>query len=106
MTASLALRPHYLYRHYAACGCLLYVGCTVDPSTRPVQRQGRGSWIDESARVVVSEAYPDWETARRAEDQAIHDERPLHNRAYNRTGRWGYYSPPLVHPCMAEAVAS
>jgi hypothetical protein len=77
----LADRPHYIYRHFAPCGTLLYVGLTVHPTVRPWVRWQR-PWVDDTIRVEVSGPL-DRADALAGERRAIRDEEPVHNKRMN-----------------------
>lgn len=83
------MRTHYVYRCYDAADRLLYIGCTQDVEARIAVH--RSSWNNPasaglSMRMTRYDAteYPDKETARAAERQAIHDEAPLFNLHHQR----------------------
>lgn len=75
-----ALKPHALYRFFAADGALLYVGITMDPSRRWNEHRSDKPWWSDVATVSV-EKFPSRADVERAERDAIVSENPRHNRA-------------------------
>jgi hypothetical protein len=68
-----------LYRHYDACGRLLYVGVSLSAVQRLIQHR-QAPWAGEIADVKV-EYFDSREAALRAEANAIKAEGPVHNLA-------------------------
>lgn len=79
-----ANRPHYVYRHFAPDGELLYVGVTCNPDGRPYVRRDR-PWVNDATRVEVAGPMSMWD-AYRAEFQALKDEDPAYNT--QRSNAW------------------
>lgn len=81
---SIALRvttgPVTLYRLFGAGGVLLYIGISRRVGGRLANHERTADWWPE-VRTLTFETYPTWDEARDAEDIAIADENPLHNRA-------------------------
>lgn len=74
---SMAPRIPTVYRFYDAAGVLLYVGSTWRPHARWRQHQGK-PWFPEVATARI-EQFPDVESMRAAEREAICTEHPRHN---------------------------
>lgn len=107
MKASLASRPHYVYRAYDADGVLLYVGCTAYYRTRLEQHASSSAWWLYSTDVTWR-GYPTRSAARAGEAAAIRSEHPVFNirgravpEVYAFAGRDAYLSERL----LSEAVA-
>lgn len=75
-------RPHVLYRFYDVTGSLLYVGITVSLWNRLPNHQATKAWYGDIVTIKV-EHFPDRDTARAAETEAIRAERPRHNVHHN-----------------------
>lgn len=93
--------PHYVYRCYDRDSDLLYVGCTVNVRQRMalhrVPGQDNGDWpavIDH----VTSERYPNRDTGRHAEMEAIWTEEPPCNfLRYELLWLAAHPSEPITH---------
>lgn len=70
--------PHQLYRHFDAHGSLLYVGISLSALTRLGQHRANSHWFSQICTIQV-EHFPDFESARTAELNAIRSETPLYN---------------------------
>lgn len=71
-----------LYRFFAADDTLLYIGLTVNPGRRLDKHRATQPWWPDVARVEL-ERFPDHQTLRAAEREAIEAEKPLHNIRMN-----------------------
>lgn len=69
-----------LYRHFNKAGILLYVGISSSFMNRTANHRANAHWFEEIARIDV-EWFASREAALWAEDVAIRQENPLHNRA-------------------------
>lgn len=87
--------PAAVYRHFAADGQLLYVGCSIDPLYRFGVHRSVSPWAFEVARIDV-EWFADKEAALEAEARAIRDEGALHNGP-RRTRKGTKRTPNLGH---------
>jgi predicted GIY-YIG superfamily endonuclease len=65
----------YLYRHYDASGCLLYVGISIDPLKRQYQHFKTANWRALIQKITI-ETFASREAACEAEATAIRDEKP------------------------------
>ena len=72
-------KPHAIYRFFRDDGALLYVGLSLRPMTRLEVHACTKSWYREITRMEIR-WFPDYLTAARAEQSAINDEAPLHNK--------------------------
>ena len=72
----------FVYRCFGTVH-VLYIGSAINPESRLRGHESQSSWWPDVVRTSV-EAYPDIETARRAEAAAIEAERPLHNKKHNK----------------------
>lgn len=70
--------PTALYRFFANDGALLYVGITGHLKARIAAHAKEKPWWPQVGRKTV-EWFATRDEAIRAEDRAIHDERPVHN---------------------------
>jgi predicted DNA-binding transcriptional regulator AlpA len=82
MPRSISPRPgaSHLYRHFDASGALLYVGISLSAIQRLGDHAKAAHWFWSIVRVEIT-AYPDRETALKAERIAIRNEKPLYNIA-------------------------
>lgn len=71
-------RPYFVYRCFDYWGSLLYIGCTCRPHDRLRQHVLARGW-QRKIRTTTWEGYPDRDTSRAAEREAIVRERPPHN---------------------------
>lgn len=71
-----------LYRFYDTRGVLLYVGITANLPRR-LEKHGGREWWQDVARMEC-QPYPDRESVRAAEREAIETEKPLHNIRMNQ----------------------
>lgn len=69
---------HFLYRHFATDGELLYIGISLSAFRRLRQHQQHASWFDRIARVEI-QPFPSRGEALVAERAAIASEHPAHN---------------------------
>ena len=76
-------KPHDVYRLYAECGQLIYIGMSFDATMRIRQHASGKKWGGEIAGAQV-DRFPNRDAARHAEDKAIRDELPK----YNKLGLW------------------
>jgi len=67
-----------LYRHYDLSGRLLYVGIALSPLARLRAHRSRAHWFNDIASITI-ERFPDGAAARKAERQAVADDKPLFN---------------------------
>lgn len=67
-----------VYRHFAADGALLYVGCSINPFMRLRAHEWGATWAFDIVRVEI-EWFPCEALALSAEQEAIATERPRHN---------------------------
>ena len=113
------VRPHSVYRCYAADGSLLYVGCASDVEGRMFHHLHRcNAWKQPNGTLRRHMAhwdaveYPTKAEARAAERSAIANERPLLNKQHNPTrfrreptgSAYALVAP--VHPLTREAFPS
>lgn len=73
-------RLHVLYRFYDESGQLLYVGMTIDPSSRFRSHRYDKAWWDQIAKITLQK-YDRSDELARAELHAIRVERPRYNIA-------------------------
>lgn len=73
------MKPGYVYRAFDAAGELLYIGCTIKPSSRFTQHQSEKDWWPEVASITL-ECHESREAALSVERVAIAKERPRLNR--------------------------
>lgn len=79
--------PTAVYRHFDACGRLLYVGSTSDPEARWKQHQRQSGWVMAGlVDSVTIEWWPSRAAARTAERAAIRNENPIYNRLRPKVG--------------------
>ena len=71
--------PCELYKHYDANGDLLYVGITVSTIRRTREHIKRAEWYDQIVRIEISR-FISREDAIKAEEVAIHVEKPRFNK--------------------------
>lgn len=71
-----------LYRFYDASDRLLYIGIAGNPGRRFNEHGKDKQWWDQVARSTM-EHHPSRQAALHAEEQAIKDERPIHNVVHN-----------------------
>lgn len=83
MSRSIATLPHALYRFFAPDGMLLYVGLTMDPTTRWKNHAKDKPWWCHVANITV-EHFGDRVTVLAAERAAIIAEKPVWNVQHNR----------------------
>jgi hypothetical protein len=69
--------PHYLYRHFAADGTLLYVGISFSALQRTANHVRQSHWFASIANITI-EQHPSKEAAEKAEQEAIRIQ-PLYN---------------------------
>lgn len=70
-----------LYRHFDSEGTLLYIGISLSALARTAAHKSSGWWGDVT-RIEI-ERYPTRACALKAEEAAIRDEMPLHNKQHN-----------------------
>lgn len=70
-------QPHDVYVITSADGAALYVGMSVNTERRLLQHRTK-HWFPAASTATVM-TYPDWDTAKRAEGQAIRTHHPKHN---------------------------
>jgi predicted GIY-YIG superfamily endonuclease len=75
-----------LYRFFDGAGRLLYIGITMDPTSRWRNHERKKDWWAE-VRSMTAEPFPTLEAVRAAETAAIKAERPIHNIVHNGGGR-------------------
>jgi predicted GIY-YIG superfamily endonuclease len=85
---------HAVYRYWDSAGQLLYVGVTKHPGRRRSQHKLRSPWFAAATEESVI-WFPDAQSASLAEQDAIREERPLHNRMQPP---WAVPVEPSVHP--------
>jgi prophage antirepressor-like protein len=73
-------RPHVVYRFFDEDGRLLYVGISASARQRMTAHRATQPWWDDAAQVTFTR-YPNYESARAAELEAIATEDPVYNRA-------------------------
>ena len=71
--------PHYLYRHFDADGCLLYVGTSMKPDKRTYQHSKNADWFS-GVETVKIELVDSKRAAMAAESRVIREENPKYNR--------------------------
>lgn len=95
---------HVLYRFYSATGQLLYVGITMNPSTRFKQHRKTKDWWGEVIGITL-EHYESRDELARAERRAIQVERPLHNVIHSKVQHKPNPKPaPKPDPVESSAV--
>lgn len=80
------MTTHTLYRFFAADDSLLYVGITNNPARRFSKHKDEKAWWLDVARIEL-EQHSSRDELLAAERQAVMDERPLHNKAMNVSGK-------------------
>jgi hypothetical protein len=75
-----AKKTHDLYRAFNAEGTLLYVGISFSAIARLMQHKQTSAWWDDAVEIRIEKFATD-KDARRAEAEAICNEKPLHNVA-------------------------
>lgn len=73
---------YYIYAYVAPDGEVLYVGQTLDPTTRRTRHRAAPWWTPELEWAVIGTATTRAE-ARASEAAAIHELRPAHNYQHN-----------------------
>lgn len=104
-------KPTKVYRHYDACGCLLYIGISHDPVQRAFAHEKGSWWKRWAVRMDTDEVvYADRCEAESAERELIREESPVFNRthALDQKGaivryliaheRWEHLTVPLYLP--------
>ena len=79
-TAELRARPHHVYLHLDGAREVVYVGRTVDPTTRPFDTKDR-PWVANVGDVAISPAMP-FDAAAWTEARLIDALRPEHNQIH------------------------
>jgi hypothetical protein len=74
-------RPQVLYRFFDEDGDLMYVGISLDPTSRFRSHRRDKPWWTEVHSITL-EHFPDRAAVERAEIEAIRAERPRHNIAH------------------------
>ena len=100
-------KPTKIYRHYDACGCLLYVGIAYDAVRRNYAHAGTSWWSKWTERIQLDEqVYETRSAAVEAERELIQTELPVFNKvhAFDRDAavvryliqheEWGHLSVP------------
>lgn len=67
-----------VYRHFAADGTLLYVGCSANPLHRTAIHASQSPWFRQIARIEIAH-FDSGHDAAAAEAHAIRTENPIHN---------------------------
>lgn len=95
---------HALYRFFNADGGLLYIGISVNPSTRFRRHKGEQPWWLEVTQITI-ERYPARSEVLAAEKRAIEAEHPLYNVVHNtgiplarsaKQGRWDHLGRLII----------
>jgi transcriptional regulator with XRE-family HTH domain len=73
-----------LYRHFDGDGVLLYVGITDSPAERTRGHRGTARWWLQVATITLQRGFTDRDQLLHAEQNAIANERPLHNSKFAR----------------------
>jgi predicted GIY-YIG superfamily endonuclease len=82
-TSTRGVGRHWVYRCFDGDGRLVYVGCTTNVPNR-LEQHRTSSWWSPTVVKVTSKVYPDGETGRAAERDAIRSEVPR----WNKSGKW------------------
>lgn len=91
-TTDIYLEPHVVYRIYGEADSLLYIGVTIDFKARMQYHRAQSAWFPEYRRYELTD-YPDRWQAESAEELAIADERPRHNKKPRKPWRVGIPQP-------------
>lgn len=102
-------KPTSIYRHFDACGCLLYVGIAYDPVKRNYAHAGTSWWSKWTDHIqIAGQVYATRSAAVDAERDLIQTELPVFNKvhAFDRDTsvvryliqheRWEHLSVPTV----------
>lgn len=76
-----------LYRIFDADGALLYVGATMNPSSRLNEHSKLKPWWDEASTITL-EHFASYESLIDAETQAIRTENPKYNQLHAKLPTW------------------
>lgn len=85
--------PCTLYRHYDKAGNLLYVGISARPISRHTSHRSMSPWWRRISRIELEHFDSRYE-ALEAEEKAIRQEKPVHNKTHVTT--YGVLSPYIL----------